>query len=258
MNKRKILTNNFTIESTINIEYSPLYENLNVLNNKIATDKELQQKIKDILKNNSSIYPKKSLIKTSPEKNYQSDNDKVHTLKNNSVKFTLTAVNQKNSKLERNNSFINQRSGTFKKLSKKAINRSLSSHSKIKAKQKYFNFPQQKLISKKKFSSKKCSLCSGDNIIKSCKLRTNTIVLTPQKSGKKKITNLLSQINFNIEKTNENLNHPDEFYSNYFQTLLGTEKTKEKKSKRRTSCFVVRSSKIETLKNKKERKQKAV
>ena len=71
------------------------------------------------------------------------------------------------------------------------------------------------------------------------------------KKKKKKITNLLSQINFNIEKTNENLNHPDEFYSNYFQTLLETEKNKEKKSKRRASSLVVRPNKTETLKTKK-------
>ena len=37
---------------------------------------------------------------------------------------------------------------------------------------------------------------------------------------KKKKDNLLSQINFNIQKTNQNLNNPDEFYSNYFNFLL--------------------------------------
>ena len=36
----------------------------------------------------------------------------------------------------------------------------------------------------------------------------------------KKKDDLLSQINFNIQKTNQNLNNPDEFYSSYFNFLL--------------------------------------
>ena len=38
---------------------------------------------------------------------------------------------------------------------------------------------------------------------------------------RKRKGNLLSKINFNIQKTNQNLNNPDEFYSNYFNSLLG-------------------------------------
>ena len=48
--------------------------------------------------------------------------------------------------------------------------------------------------------------------------------------------NLLSQIDLNIEKTNQNLNNPDEFYSNYFSYLL-EEKIKGRKSKINYSNF---------------------
>jgi len=46
-------------------------------------------------------------------------------------------------------------------------------------------------------------------------IATSTLI----KSRKKK-DNILSQINLNIRKTNQNLNNPDEFYSNYFSSLL--------------------------------------
>ena len=37
---------------------------------------------------------------------------------------------------------------------------------------------------------------------------------------KKKKDDLFSKINLNIQKTNENLNNPEEFYSNYFHSIL--------------------------------------
>ena len=42
----------------------------------------------------------------------------------------------------------------------------------------------------------------------------------PNNKSNKKKDNLLSLINFNIQKSNLNLNNPDEFYSNYFNFLL--------------------------------------
>ena len=47
-----------------------------------------------------------------------------------------------------------------------------------------------------------------------------SLMPSPFSKSKKKKDNLLSQINFNIQKTNQNLNNPDEFYSNYFNFLL--------------------------------------
>ena len=44
--------------------------------------------------------------------------------------------------------------------------------------------------------------------------------MSPHLKIKKKKNDLLSQIDLNIEKTNQNLNNPDQFYSNYFNYLL--------------------------------------
>ena len=40
------------------------------------------------------------------------------------------------------------------------------------------------------------------------------------KTKKKTTSTLLSKISFNIQKTNQNLNNPEEFYSNYFNSIL--------------------------------------
>ena len=40
-------------------------------------------------------------------------------------------------------------------------------------------------------------------------------------------SNLLSQINLNIQKTNQNLNNPEQFYSSYFNSLLEGKKMKK-------------------------------
>ena len=51
----------------------------------------------------------------------------------------------------------------------------------------------------------------------------NVIELEPIQ--KKRNGSLLNKINLNIQKTNLNLNNPDEFYTNYFQSIL-VEKSK--------------------------------
>ena len=50
--------------------------------------------------------------------------------------------------------------------------------------------------------------------------RRNSLLITDNQKNEKKKDNLLSLINFNILKTNQNLNNPDEFYNNYFTSLL--------------------------------------
>ena len=69
--------------------------------------------------------------------------------------------------------------------------------------------------------------------------KNKTIITNYDNSKRKKKTSLLSKINTNIEKTNQNLNNPDAFYSNYFQSLLESSKVnKGKNEKRRLSIFV--------------------
>jgi hypothetical protein len=50
--------------------------------------------------------------------------------------------------------------------------------------------------------------------------RRNSLIINNNGKNRKNKDNLLSLINLNIQKTNQNLNNPDEFYSNYFNFLL--------------------------------------
>ena len=61
-------------------------------------------------------------------------------------------------------------------------------------------------------------LMKGSNE-KSRKKLVNSL-LSPKNKPKKKKDGLLSKINSNIRKTNLNLNNPDEFYSNYFNSIM--------------------------------------
>jgi len=51
----------------------------------------------------------------------------------------------------------------------------------------------------------------------------STLIANGEQNHKRR-NSLLNKINLNILKTNQNLNNPDEFYSNYFQSLLEVEK----------------------------------
>ena len=63
--------------------------------------------------------------------------------------------------------------------------------------------------------------------------RQSAAILSPFIKKKKNKNNVISQINFNIQKTNQKLNNPDEFYSNYFNSILG----KKNKPNRNTVFF---------------------
>ena len=81
---------------------------------------------------------------------------------------------------------------------------------------------------------------------KKTKSRRSAAVFSSLIKSKKKKDSILSKINFNIQKTNQNLNNPDEFYSNYFNALLEGEKNK------RSSIFL-KSPMNDMSKSKKEK-----
>ena len=91
-----------------------------------------------------------------------------------------------------------------------------------------------------------------DNHIKS-KSRKNSNILTTTTliKSKKKKDNILSQINLNIKKTNQNLNNPEEFYSNYFTSLLEGELNK--KSQKNVLLFGKSINDITKVKKEKEK-----
>ena len=66
------------------------------------------------------------------------------------------------------------------------------------------------------------------------------MVMNAPKNGKKK-GNLLSLINFNIQKTNQKLNNPDQFYNNYFASILEGEIEKKNKTNKNSPNFLANS-----------------
>ena len=61
--------------------------------------------------------------------------------------------------------------------------------------------------------------------------RNSVLISSGLSKGKKKKDNLLSLIDYNIQRTNQKLNDPDGFYSNYFSNIL-KEEMKEKNKKK--------------------------
>jgi len=63
----------------------------------------------------------------------------------------------------------------------------------------------------------------------------------------------LSLINFNIQKSNQNLNNPDEFYSNYFNFLLEGEIEKNNQKNNNNNQSFLKASAVDFSKNKKDK-----
>ena len=85
------------------------------------------------------------------------------------------------------------------------------------------------------------------------KTRKSSNVLAPSTTikSKKKKDNILSQINLNIKKTNQNLNNPEEFYSNYFTSLL--EEELNRKSQKNVLLFGKSMPDVSKVKKEKEK-----
>jgi len=89
---------------------------------------------------------------------------------------------------------------------------------------------------------------------KIAKKRRNSVVINfPNNKNNKKKDNLLSLINFNIQKSNQNLNNPDEFYSNYFNFLLEGEIEKNNQKNNNNNQSFLKASAVDFSKNKKDK-----
>ena len=61
------------------------------------------------------------------------------------------------------------------------------------------------------------------------KRRNSVLISAGLNRGKRKKDNLLSLIDYNIQRTNQKLNDPEAFYNDYFHNILKKEKEKTKK-----------------------------
>ena len=245
------------IESKIKIEIPTLYENIYKLSNyKYHDNKQLQNKVKDLLsKESPHIYS--SLSSARVDINLLNSNTKIN---NNPLKQrnTISSTNspdkiKKNSliksNISMNNSFNNSILNIRKKpydIKRRSVFIKIPEHPNFKEKiqSELFHSPslnynpfkrQMSQISHSKISGNKLKPVlsrkqtqapmfgtkSNINIHGDC--NKSTLIVNPEQNHKRK-NSLLNKINLNIQKTNQNLNNPDEFYSNYFQSLLEVEK----------------------------------
>ena len=173
---------------------------------------------------NSCHYSKSTDKKQKLLNNSSSLNENV-TLKNKIDKNSKINKLQSGTRLELENSFINNKPSKKRRLSQHEI---LINNLKKMNTFGNINMNNSALESKKKYKPKK------NSSIKKKKDNSN---------------NLFSQINLNIQKTNQNLNNPEEFYSSYFNSILG-DRNNEKTPKRNSIFFIGDINTPKTIKRK--------
>jgi hypothetical protein len=213
MNKNSTNKNlGLAIESNIRLRILSIYENLNSISKcKYHKNKSLQLKIKNIIEKEihtqiSSWHSSDSLDikKISKCSNITNATEQLKT--NKTISAAKLNGKRKGSNFTNfHNHFVNKNNTIKSNLNRKFTN-----------------------------------ACGMNKDTKSNSISKNKALISNQDFLKKRKKNsLLSKININIEKTNQNLNNPDEFYSNYFQSLLEGEKANlGKNEKKRLSIFI--------------------
>lgn len=147
-------------------------------------------------------------------------------------------INMKKEKFDKRKSVVENRRQIFsevlesEKVSKKKDslkNKSVNNITNISNITNTNNKSNINIYINRKFSHAKTNKMNKSIIKDKNKLKINKTLFIQNNSSndfskKKKNISLLSKINSNIIKTNQNLNNPDEFYSNYFQSILEEEK----------------------------------
>ena len=172
----------------------------NILSNKNKNLQLIKNRNKKKIKNINSLVSKRSRTINSNSQSFRhscsfNENNYLNNIKNN---FKTGIGNELFTKSHMNIKMLNKY-GNKKRSSRVLLykNTNLTNISTIK--NKSFNNPKelQKKIMRK---------------------RRNSLIISHFPKNKK--NDILSQINFNIQKTNQNLNNPDEFYSSYFNFLI--------------------------------------
>ena len=262
--------NSFIIHNNISFQLYSSYENLNLISGqKLIKNKLLQKKLKNYLleeiqnfsscqniglikKTNSfafqSHYNKLKINRIGslkPRQRRSSSFDKkksnlIHKLTKKKIRKALSTLNlTKKDDISPSKKIL--RSSSFNKFSIEKTKKS-----KKKFSTGVFNQLGLNKIHKKKISNQNVALSSKHNMSniihnnnynldhKKTKLKKSSVILATDIKSKRKKDDILSKINFNIQNTNQNLNNPDEFYSNYFNTILEGEiaiKNKKKSHK---------------------------
>ena len=240
---------NLNINKNTSFQITSSYENFNLISEyKLIKNNLLQNKIKECILNeiNNSFNNNKPNYNSTYIKQFNYSNSILSKKK----KKSLTNINNnKNLIMSKTSKFLST-SPKNHVIQKKRTNKNKNKYSTrtIKNPSKYMstkNFGMRKSLSQKSLVDKNIKFynisdAEDNNIIKKSSIidfqkkikviRKNSTFL-PKFTSKKKKDNILSRINFNIQKTSQNLNNPDEFYSNYFNSILLGEFNSKKMNK---------------------------
>ena len=246
-----------SVNTNISFEYEPSYENCNLIaSEKLINNKTFQEKLKNFLinevlgLNNYNSVRFKKLNSLFESNNKETSNTKFQSSINQKEKekssvlsiHTSPNLNKNKKKLKRCSSLLEpqpvklnviqggiKRTSSFKEnnfLKNKIIYKYDLNIDNNNNNSQYLN-KGRKSLKKNRFMSRQDLIYSFKNINSTSKdirhkklIRKKSWYNSPNLKPKKKKNDLLSQIDFNIEKTNQNLNNPEEFYSNYFNYLL--------------------------------------
>ena len=282
---KKWKMNILKIHNNISFQFKSAYENLNFMScGKLINDKSLQTKLKNYLieeiqnlsfRHNSGLIKKTNSFAGQIQYN-KASNKFMSGLGSNKRRSASIIYNNHNMNLankqikkkgRRASCSLHRRSKTASSLSQMFERTSSVNERNIEKTKKSnnkFNSGIDNEINENKFGKRvssqigllfnnnfnsynsfnKCN--SNLEFQKKTKSRRSAAVFSSLIKSKKKKDSILSKINFNIQKTNQNLNNPDEFYSNYFNALLEGEKNK------RSSIFL-KSPMNDMSKSKKEK-----
>jgi len=263
--EKKFKNCNLSIDNKISLLFESSYDNFNLISKEnLIKNKSLQERLKKFLineiieltySNRHILKNKYSLIesnnKESSKTKYQSSMIPIEKNENSVMKSMhysplTNKVNKKTILKSKNHFELNLQKPSYKK---KVIFLSASFKENSEKNKKLFNDDMnndnksvliRKKTMKKRFASNRdlVNPFSSELIHKKILRKKSPKLLSPGlKLKKRESNNLLSQIDFNIEKTNQNLNNPDIFYSNFFNYLL-EEKIKEREKKNDNLTFI--------------------
>ena len=267
--KKRLFWNNniLSINNNISFQFNSLYDNLYLIGgDKLIKNKLLQKNIKKYLKeqiqenvnrsNKNSLKKIKHINSFEESTNYNKDRkysfNTLEPKKKSSKSIGYKKIKNINCILMKSNtsklldhlSIINEKQKNKKnKFQSGILNEDINKHLNSKigkenySKQKTVKFKNMNILNNINNNINYINYINNSNrdLIKKYKARRHSAIIEPISKVKKKKDNLLSTINFNIMETNQNLNNPDVFYSNYFNSILEGEIIGKKKS--RNSIF---------------------
>ena len=271
-----------SIGKEISIEIPSLYENIYQLSNyKYYKDKNLQNKVKNIVQKEQQSHIYSSLSSTGLNINLLQSNTRLNNPTTIKTRKTITSINSQN-KLKNNSLLLSHNSNNSGLINKRKGNEIKKRNSVFIKKDNFkdmlrpelhhspsFNKNNRAQISLNKIKNNlnmKSSIqrksthggCFGKKLNINLNLEVNrtNLIKNEEPVCKKRRASIISTINSNIKKTNQNLNNPEEFYSNYFQLLLDT---KNKNKGKNDNINLLSSKKINTPKNRnKKEKNKGI